>query len=269
MKFKQLLAENTKLPEEILPASYQTLGSILLLKLPHLQAMKNKKKISSAILKLFPYIKTICLQKGVSGEFRQPAVEILAGSKDTKTIHNELGCKFKLNVSKIMWSKGNHFERERLLKLVKPGEIVLDMFAGIGYWSIILAKHKKLKRIIAVEKNPESFDYLIENICLNKLYNITAVQNDCQNVKLPRKIKPDRIIMGYFPNTISFLPAALKLAKKGTTIHFHELTSNLEKLKSDIKRFKNIKVGNIREVKEYSPSKKHYVFDLKVLNTAK
>jgi tRNA wybutosine-synthesizing protein 2 len=264
MRFKQLLAKQAKLPEEILPASYQTLGNILLLKLLHPQAMKNKKKIGSAILRIFPYVKTVCLQKGISGEFRQPEIEIIAGQKNTVTEHKELDCKFRLDVAKIMWSKGNHFERQRLLKLVKPNEIILDMFAGIGYWSVILAKHKKVNRIIAIEKNPDSFDYLIENICLNKLLNVTAIQNDCRNTELSKKVRPDRIIMGYFPDTIKFLPTALKLAKKGITIHFHELTSNLEKLKSDIKIFKNIQIENIREVKEYSPSKKHYVLDLKV-----
>jgi tRNA wybutosine-synthesizing protein 2 len=227
--------------------------------------MKNRKKIGSAILRIFPYVKTICLQKGISGEYRQPEIEIIAGHKNTETMHNELGCRFKIDVAKIMWSKGNHFERKRLLNLVRPGELVLDMFGGIGYFCIPIAKHNKAARVIAIEKNPDSFNFLIDNICLNKLYNITAIQNDCRNIELSKKARPNRIIMGYFPDTLKFLPAALKLSKKGTTIHFHELTSNLEKLKSDIKRFKNIKIENIREVKEYSPSKKHYVFDLEVL----
>jgi len=263
MKFRKLLAKETKLPEEILPASYQALGNILLLKLPNPEALRQKKKIGSAILKLFPYIKTICLQKGVKGEFRKPEIEVIAGSKNTKTIHKELACKFKLDVKKIMWSKGNHFERQRLLKLVKPDETIVDMFAGIGYWSVILAKHKPVKKIIAIEKNPKSFNFLIENICLNKLLNITAIENDCRNTKLSEKA--DRIIMGYFPDTIKFIPSALKISKKGTKIHFHELTNDLEKLKTDLKGFKKLKIENISLVKEYSPSKKHYVFDLKVL----
>ncbi len=266
MKFKDLLIRKTSLPEEVhkmLPASYQAIGDICLVKLREFVAKKYKHMIGGIILDNFPQFRTVCLQKGISGEYRRPDVEVIAGHKNTETMHNELGCRFKIDVAKIMWSKGNHFERQRLLKLVKPDEIILDMFAGIGYWSVILAKHKKVNRIIAVEKNPESFDYLIENICLNKLLNVTAIQNDCRNFTYDKKA--DRIIMGYFPDTLKFLPAALKLSKKGTKIHFHELTNNLEKLKSDIKRFKNIKVENIREVKEYSPSKKHYVFDLEVL----
>jgi tRNA wybutosine-synthesizing protein 2 len=261
--FKDLLAAKTNLPKEILPSSYQVLGNILLLKLSNPEALRQKKKIGFAILKLFPYIKTICLQHGVKGEFRKPKIEIIAGLKQTETVHKELDCVFKLDAAKIMWSKGNHFERQRLLKLVKPNEIVVDMFAGIGYWSIILAKHTKAKRIIAIEKNPESFNFLIENICLNKLLNVMAIENDCRNFSYDKK--PNRIIMGYFPDTIKFLPAALKLSKKGTKIHFHELTNDLEKLKTALEGFKKFRVENIREVKEYSPSKRHYVFDLKVL----
>ena len=79
--------------------------------------------------KMFPYIKTVCMQKGVSGEFRKPKVEIIAGLKKTEITHHELGCKFKLDVSKIMWSKGNHAERQHMIHVAKPHEIVVDMFA--------------------------------------------------------------------------------------------------------------------------------------------
>ncbi|MEM2873878.1 MAG: class I SAM-dependent methyltransferase family protein [Candidatus Nanoarchaeia archaeon] len=261
MKFKQLLAKLTHIPAEILPSSYQILGNIMLIKLLNPIALRQKRKIARAILKSFPYVKTVCLQKGIFGEFRQPRIEILAGTQNTETIHNELNCKFKLDVAKIMWSKGNHFERRRLLRLVKPNEIIIDMFAGIGYWSIILGKHTKAKKIIAIEKNPEAFDFLIENICLNKLLNITAIEGDC---RFFIGEKADRILMGYFPNTIKFLPHALKLSKKGTHIHFHELTSDLDNLKKKISKFKELEIENIRKVKEYSPNKTHYVFDLKV-----
>jgi tRNA wybutosine-synthesizing protein 2 len=267
MGFKDKLAEKTKLPIAILPSSYHVLGNILLLKLPNKKAAEEKRKIGSAILKMFPYIKTVCLQKGVSGEFRQPKVEVIAGLKKTEITHHELGCKFKLDVSKIMWSKGNHAERQHMIHVAKPHEIVVDMFAGIGYWSIPIAKHTKVKEIFAIEKNPVSFRYLQENIRANYVTNIIPILGDCRNVKdLP---KADRIIMGYFPNTMKFLPAALKISKKGTEIHFHDISSDTNKLKKAISKYKNLKIKEIREVKEYSPSKKHYVLDLQVLNTCK
>jgi tRNA wybutosine-synthesizing protein 2 len=118
-----------------------------------------------------------------------------------------------MDVSKIMWSKGNHAERQHMIHIAKPNEIIVDMIAGIGYWCIPIAKHTKVKEIVAIEKNPVSFKYLQENIRANYISNITPILGDCRNVKdLP---KADRIIMGYFPNTIKFLPAALKISKKG------------------------------------------------------
>jgi len=268
MKFKDQLAKATRLPRNILPSSYQILGKVLLLKL-NTKALKEKKKIASAILKIFPHIKTVALQKGISGELRKPSVEILAGKGLTEITHNELGCSFNLDITKVMWSKGNHFERSRLVNLVRPGELIVDLFAGIGYFSLILAKHTKASRIICLEKNPDSFSYLVDNIVLNKLHNVTAIEDDCRNFALKKK-KADRILMGYFPNTIKFLPAAMKLAKEGTVMHYHDLTTDPKKLALKIKRAAKgrVKILNVREVKKYSPSKRHYVFDLQVTRTA-
>jgi tRNA wybutosine-synthesizing protein 2 len=261
MGFKDTLAEKTKLPIDILPSSYHILGDILLLKLPNKKAVKEKKKIGSAILKMFPYIKTVCLQKGVSGEFRQPNIEIISGLKKTEITHHELGCKFKFDVSKIMWSKGNHAERQHMIHIAKPNEIIVDMFAGIGYWCIPIAKHAKVREIFAIEKNKASFYYLDENIRANYISNVTPILGDCRTAvkNLP---KADRIIMGYFPNTIKFLPAALKISKNGTEIHYHDISSDINQLKKAILKYKNLKIKAIREVKEYSPSKRHFVFDL-------
>ena len=82
MKFKQILAEKTGLPPDALPSSYQVLGNILLLKLFNKKALANKKKIGSAVLKIFPYLKSVCLQKGVSGELRKPRTETIAGKEN-------------------------------------------------------------------------------------------------------------------------------------------------------------------------------------------
>jgi len=266
MKFRDILAREPKLSSEILPASYQILGNILLLKLLNKKALQQKKKIGSAILKVFPYIKTVCLQKGVSGELRKPKIELIAG-KETEAIHHELGCSFKIDVSKIMWSKGNHEERKRMISLVKNQETIVDMFAGIGYWTIPIAKHTKVKQIFAVEKNPVSFRYLQENIRLNRISNITPILGDCRKVKLPAA---DRVIMGYFPDTLKFLPYALKISKKGTVLHFHELGRNHEPIIKKIEKVAKsskvkIKIAGWRVVKEFSPSKRHFVFDLQAV----
>lgn len=262
MKFKQALAKCTNLPTNCLPRSYQILGHVLLFKLPK-QCQRYKREIARAIPKFLPYVKTVALQHGIKGVYRKPKIEILFGSKNTEVLHKELGCYFKLDVAKLMWSKGNHAERARMIEAVKDGETILDMFAGVGYWSIPIAKHKSCK-VFAIEKNPVAFSYLQENIRLNRL-SILAIKGDCRKVieryDLP---KVDRIIMGYFPGTIKFLPWALKTSKSGTIIHFHECTSDLKELCKEIFNKANgkLKIKSVRLVKEYSPSKQHYVLDL-------
>ena len=76
------------------------------------------------------------------------------------------------------------------------GEIVVDMFAGIGYFSIPMAVHSKPEKIVSIEINPESFNYLKENLRLNRVEDIISpVLGDCSTAA-PEGIA-DRVIMGY------------------------------------------------------------------------
>ena len=90
-------------------------------------------------------VKTVVKLGNITGKKREPEIEIIAGSQ-TETIHKENGCKFKLDVAKVMWSKGNVNERLRIAKLIKDNERVLDMFAGIGYFTIPAAVHAPSRR---------------------------------------------------------------------------------------------------------------------------
>ena len=83
-------------------------------------------------------VKSIIKIDRIEGQKREPTVSLLYG-RETETIHKENGCLFNLDLSKVMWAKGNNNERLRIAKLVKDGETVVDMFAGIGYFSIPIA----------------------------------------------------------------------------------------------------------------------------------
>ena len=261
MSFRQKLAEATGLSG--LPSSYQLVGDVLLIKLMKIRSLKQKKKIALAIMKLMPYVKTVCEIKGVGEEFRVPRIRKLAGN-GTINIHKEHGILYKLDVSKIMFSKGNLFERQRLVSKIKK-EIIIDMFAGIGYFSLGL---KKAKKIYAIEKNPVAFRYLKENIKLNKAKNIVPILGD--NRKIARELKgtADRVIMGYFPSTDKFLPSALMMLKKKGVIHFHNSYSEKELWKKPINQIKKLKVSyrvlSKKKVKSVSPRAWHVVMDIAV-----
>ncbi len=219
MSFKQQLAKATGLRANIISSGYQILGDIMLLKLPNAKP-SEKKKIAGGIIKLLPYIKSVCEIKEIKGELRQPNIKLIAGER-TETIHTENGVKYHLDVSKIMFSKGNLSERQRLIKKVKQNETVVDMFAGIGYFSLPIAKHAKAKKIVAIEKNLDAFRFLKNNIQLNNVTNVQTIWGDCKDFARSVTNFADRVIMGYFPGTEEFLPSAIKIAKNNASVHFH------------------------------------------------
>ena len=198
---------------------------------------------------------------------REPVYNILYGS-ETETIHKENGCLFKLDLSKVMWSKGNNNERLRIAKLVEEGEVVLDMFAGIGYFSIPIGVHSNAKHIYSIEINPNSYFYLCENIKLNKLDNITPILGDCM-VHAP-KYNADRIVMGYVKTTHHYLNAAINSLNEGGILHYHETvpeklmdTRPLERIISQAGN-REVELLKLNKIKKYAPGVEHVVLDVKI-----
>ena len=275
MGFKERLALETGIKPNLLPTSYQVIGDVLLLKLVKIKSPSEKKKIAKSVVTILPYIKTVCEVKGVYGEFRKPKVEILLG-KRTETTHKEHGILYKLDPAKIMFSKGNLTERQRLLVQIKKGEVVVDMFAGIGYFSIPVGKTSRPKVVYSIEKNKASYQYLLENLKLNRIENIIPVLGDCRNLTLPEKA--DRVLMGYLPGTWRFLPAAFGFLKNRGIIHYHDTFSKKElwekplyilKKEAEKAGFRLEKILEGKIVKDYAPNVYHVVVDAVFSKTKK
>jgi tRNA wybutosine-synthesizing protein 2 len=264
MSFKDALAFETAIDKELLPSSYQVIGDVVLIKFFKIKSHPQKNTIAKVVLKMMPHIKTVLEITGVGGEFRIPKVRKLAGG-DSVTVHKEHGILYKLDASKIMFSKGNIFERKRIAEKVKWNEIVVDVFAGIGYFSLGIGKARSSAKIYAIEKNPVAFRYLKENIELNRLKNIEAVLGDCRKVSI---IDADRVIMGYFPGTEKFLPYAMGMVKDGGVIHYHNIYRRWELWRKPIAELKkhvsNFRVLEKKKVKSAGPNLYHIVMDVKV-----
>ena len=210
------------------------------------------------------HVKTIMKIDHIQGTKREPVYKVLYGS-ETETINKENGCLFKLDLSKVMWSKGNNNERLRIAKLVKDGETVIDMFAGIGYFSIPIGVHSNAGEVIAIEINPNSYHFLCENIKLNKLSNVTPILGDCKDVT--PKFKADRIIMGYVKTTHHYLNVAIDSLNEGGILHYHETvpeklmnTRPIERIISEAGGH-DVELLKINKVKKYSPGVWHVVID--------
>lgn len=223
-------------------------------------------------------VDTIAKIESIGGKMRQPSIKVLAGNKSTETIHKENGCLFKLDLAKVMWSKGNTTERMRVANLVQDNEVIIDMFAGIGYFSIPIAKNSSPKKIYSIEINPDSYYYLKENIKLNKINKksnkslgydvIEAVLGDSNNVV--RNLSGDRIIMGYVKTTHEFLDSAIRCLKPHGIVHYHETVPEKLMLTRPINRIKEaandreVEILNNRIIKKYSPGVVHTVVDARI-----
>ncbi|MDI9643921.1 MAG: class I SAM-dependent methyltransferase family protein [Candidatus Verstraetearchaeota archaeon] len=100
---------------------------------------------------------------------RVRGVEWLAGKQCTKTIHSESGCRFKVDIAKVYFSPRLSFERLRIRGLVREGETVVNMFAGVGTFSIIIAKNSPETRVFSIDNNPYAFELMLENIVINRV----------------------------------------------------------------------------------------------------
>ncbi|MEF8848842.1 MAG: class I SAM-dependent methyltransferase family protein [Candidatus Thermoplasmatota archaeon] len=278
MKKKPIDEIREKLAESIsedkifyIPEKWEKIGDILILKIDEKLA-DYKKHLGRVYADVLNSRSVLEDTGGIQGEFRKPKVKHIYGDLDTETIHKENNVFFKLDPKKIMFSSGNMSERIRISKIVDEDEIVMDLFAGIGYFSIPIAVHSKPTKIFACEKNREAYSYLCYNIKKNNVSDIiTPVLGDNREIDI--KNKADRIIMGYIGKTIRFLPSALeKIKEKGGIIHFHDTFADDQVPKNTFDKFKEktkkygYKSDLIRhiKVKNYAPGISHYVFDIRL-----
>lgn len=259
-----------KVPEDLkllLPDKWELLGDVLLLRLdPSLD--RFEEEVARAYASVLGAKTVLRELGGVSGPFRQPVARKIFGT-DTVTTHLENGIKFRFDASRIMYSSGNLDERIHMSTVRCDGETVVDMFAGIGYFSIPLAVYQRPRKIIACEINPDAYEFLKENIVLNGVQG-TVVPVLGDNRDLEGRSLADRVIMGYIKTTHEFLPAAMRLLRSGGTLHYHETCPNellpqrpIERLLANAKGGR-VEVLRFRRLKSYAPGVTHVVVDARV-----
>jgi len=212
--------------------------------------------------------KTVCTDTGgVSGEFRRPKMDKIFGS-DTEAVRLENGIRYKFDVTKVMFASGNTDERNRMKHNDCKNETIVDMFAGIGYFTLPMAKFSGCKKVTACEKNPDSFHYLCENIRLNEVEDkVTPVFGDNRELECEGA---DRILMGYIQNTSGFLEKARSMIRSGGIIHYHdtfyvnEYRERLDHIFKGVFGNDGFDMISIREVKSFAPSVSHYVADVRI-----
>ncbi len=197
---------------------------------------------------------------GHEGNERLPRVEVLWGESG-EVVHRECGLSYRLDPSQVMFSQGNREEKVRLAHLVQPDERVADLFAGIGYFVLGLARAGAC--VHAMEINPVAHGYLCRNVDENGLAD--RVQPECGDCRDLLRGIYDRLVLGHFDGPC-FLEDALAHVRVGSRLHVHAIESRAGELGPDLARRAEAMglplTSSVRVIKKYAPGRLHTVHDL-------
>ena len=271
-KLKEILKKKLTNKElEILPSSYDIVGSILIFAGFPEELKKKEKIIGEALIGLHKNIKTVCKKTGqYSGKYRLPKLKIIAGKKTKETTHKENNIVLKLDVEKAYFSPRSSTERKRIFGQIKKKESVLVMFSGSGPYPISISKNSEPKELYSIEANPIAYKYQKENIEKNKIDNIKLFKGDVKKILPEINKKFDRILMPLPKGAESYLDLAISKIKNKGTIHFYTFSKegNYNEIKNIIKKEcekkkKKFKILNIVKCGTFSPRVYRICIDFK------
>lgn len=251
---------------------FETVGDIAVIEIPD-DVAKLELNIAWALKRIHKNINVVVKKsEKTSGTYRIRKVKVLCGEKRTEAIHKESGARLKLDLNKAYFSPKMGSERLRILKLIKPNENILHMFAGIGPYPIVFARNRKDITQTAIELNPSAAKFFKENLKLNKLEKrIKFIKGDAK-IEVPKlKQTFDRIIMVLPSDAHKFLQQALEVAKHNAIIHLYQfehekdaakhaqiLKQLIEKLGGKVKSIDIVRSGY------FAPKINRYCFDIQL-----
>lgn len=172
-----------------------------------------------------PACRRLAVEKRVKNDgYRRPTVELLLGHNGLVR-HRDNHILYQFDVTKCMFSFGNVSEKMRMAALDCSEEVVVDLFAGIGYFTLPLLIHSKAKHLYACEWNPDAIEALRNNLILNKIdpNRCTIIEGDNRSNR-PTNVA-QRVLLGILPSCRDFMRTALDCVDKrtGAILHCHDL----------------------------------------------
>jgi len=214
-------------------SAFDQVGDIIIVRIPD-SLLSKKEIIGKTLLEQVKTAKSVFYQaSSVEGDFRTRNLEILAGENKTETEYKEFGCRFIVDVEKAFFSPRLSTERDRIADLVQEGETVINMFGGVGMFSIIAAKRKKCT-VYNIDINPIAAKLCEKNIELNKLEGkVIAIHGDAAKiVEEYLNDKGNRVLMLLPERSDEFLDSAIFAAKNNGIIHYYSHIHADEKSKA-------------------------------------
>lgn len=249
--------------------SFDIMGDVVILEIPD-DLEEEKYLIGDAALQFTKRRSVYRKKSAIRGVVRTRELEHLAGEDNPETIHREYDSRIMLDVKKVYFSPRLATERRIIGDQVSDGEVIIDMFTGVGPFAINIARRSQLKNveIYAIDINPSAIHYLKENIELNKVQGkINPLLGDVTEVLKELDVDADRVIMN-LPGTASeFLPVAVEHLKPGGILNYYQFSRDYE---DPIKRIeeaahpRQVQILGKRKVKSRSPGVWHVAIDARI-----
>ncbi|MHB8586375.1 MAG: class I SAM-dependent methyltransferase [Thermoplasmatota archaeon] len=253
------------------PGSFDQIGDVLVVKIP--PSLEHRaKEVANAMLAGRPGVRTVARDLGVHGELRIRQLEVLAGDPRTETVHLESGMRLHVDPARVYFSPRLGFERERVAAHVRRGETVVDLFAGVGAWSILIAKRAQPAHVYAVDLNPVAVAFLRENVEANRVAGTVApIEADARAFARDHPATADRVIANLPHGASEFFDDILVLLKRGGVLHYHCIREpdGIDEHLADLERRaaargRGWELMGQRVVRAYSPTERHFAIDVRL-----
>ncbi|CAG7821091.1 unnamed protein product [Allacma fusca] len=230
--------------EQDLPSKWEKHGNLILFPENTFQssAFSQQPELYPLICRLMKVTK-IARKTGVitpNDPYRRPQVQLLYGS-DGWVSKTENSIRFQWDITRCMFSSGNITEKQRISSWDLSGQTVVDLYAGIGYFTLSYLVHAKAKTVYACEWNPDAIEALRINLRLNKVSDRCVVLEGDNALTCPEQIA-DHVNLGLIPSSeASWEVSCRALNKTGGVLHVH---GNV-----DLKKMEQIIITNYTENK--------------------
>jgi len=158
----------------------------------------------------------------VRGDYRVRNLEFIAGENRTITEYKEHGCRFRVDVAKTYFSPRLSTERLRIANMVGEGETIVNMFAGVGTYSILMARMNKTCKVYSIDSNAVAAELCEANAKLNKVQDrVVSIHGDAGEVIKDKLAgQADRVLMPLPESAKEFVDSAVLALKKKGVVHY-------------------------------------------------
>lgn len=218
------------------PVSYVLVGRVAIVSLDERLAGRERE-VAEEILRAVPGLRAVYGKLRTSGEFRVQELVHLAGESVDEVVHRENGLKFLVPLGRVYFNPRLATEHLRVAEMVGEGEIVLDMFSGVGGFALTISKLGRARLVVANDANPWAVAALVRSAEMNRrLLRSPLLALNMDAAQLPKVLWPvfDRVIMNLPHGATRFIPAARALCRPGCTAHVYVVASSEEDALSQV-----------------------------------